>query len=205
MEIIYSRYEKEAKTSKLRKLIAEYHMEMVYRRNVDQARKEFKGERYPLPLSVEVETINRCNNDCSFCPVNRNEKQRELCRMTEETLDKILDELSGIGYTGILQLFSNNEPLLDKDIYTRVRKAKDKVPGAYMLLMTNGILIDINKIGEMLDSLDMLVIDNYDDGLEMIPSVQKFYGWIKEHTEYEDKVEIHMRKKNEVLTSRGGV
>lgn len=32
--------------------------------------------REMYPYSIEIETINRCNNDCSFCPVNRNNDNR---------------------------------------------------------------------------------------------------------------------------------
>ncbi len=204
MGVVYSRYGKEARRSRIRTYIGAYRAKQRYLQEVSCCRKEFSHGQIPLPEAVEIETVNRCNNDCPFCPVNRNEKQREYHQMSDSLFYKILMELSEIGYTGILQLFSNNEPLLDKKIYERLKLAKEKVPSAYMLLLSNGILLKEDRVPELLDSLDMLVIDNYDDRLQMLPAVKKLYHWVKRNPEYEKKVEIHMRKKNEILTTRGG-
>lgn len=203
MQIVFSRYGGKKK-SRLRKVIGNIRSDMAYRNAVLEAEAEFKSKVLPLPWSIEVETINRCNNDCSFCPVNRNQEQRPFLRMSDSLLNKILDELHSIDYAGIVQLFSNNEPLMDKEIYSRYKVAREKVPNAYMLMMSNGIMIKTEHIDELLDNLDMLVIDNYSDDLQMIPEVRELYEWVCDKPEYQGKVEIHIRKKNEVLTSRGG-
>ena len=67
---------------------------------------------YSLPYTIELETLNYCNNDCSFCPANRNDDKRLHMKMDKELFFKIIDDLSDISYTGILSLFSNNEPRL---------------------------------------------------------------------------------------------
>ena len=33
---------------------------------------------------IEIETLNRCNNICPFCPVNVNQPQREYAKMPNE-------------------------------------------------------------------------------------------------------------------------
>lgn len=33
-----------------------------------------------FPTEIEIETINRCNGTCAFCPVNVNMPQREKSR-----------------------------------------------------------------------------------------------------------------------------
>lgn len=74
--------------------------------------------------SIEIETINRCNNDCSFCPVNRNDDIRTPKIMKEELFYKIIDDLCNIKYTGVISLFSNNEPLLDTRLLKFLKYAK---------------------------------------------------------------------------------
>ena len=45
---------------------------------------------------VEIETINRCNGICSFCPVNRKVDTREFKKMDKSVFEKIINELSDI-------------------------------------------------------------------------------------------------------------
>lgn len=44
----------------------------------------------PTPLfnNIEIETVNRCNGTCSFCPVNKNQDPREYKKMPEELFKK---------------------------------------------------------------------------------------------------------------------
>ena len=72
---------------------------------------------FALPQVVEIETINKCNSTCGFCPVNRFADPRPLQRMPELLFAKIIDDLAGLGFRGTLHLFSNNEPFLDKRIF----------------------------------------------------------------------------------------
>lgn len=50
----------------------------------------------------------------------------------------------------------------------------------------------------------MLYIDNYNDALELNERPKIIYEYCKKNDLYKDKVEIHLRKSNEVLTTRGG-
>lgn len=78
----------------------------------------------PNPLSIELETYNRCNNDCAFCPVNRNNDTRKAHYMDEKLFYSIIDQLRIMDYSGSICLYSNNEPLLDKRIFKFVEYAK---------------------------------------------------------------------------------
>lgn len=59
---------------------------------------------------VEIETYNRCNGVCEFCPVSAKWESRPECKMDEGLFKKIINELEMINYDGRLALFSNNEP-----------------------------------------------------------------------------------------------
>lgn len=204
-DIIYSRYEQTEKRTALRNYIGGQRAKYHYIKEVKNCKKQFQRDDYSMPETIEVETVNRCNNDCSFCPVNRKEEQRELHRMSDALLDKILTDLSDMGYNGMFQLFSNNEPLLDAKIYDRLVFARKKLPNAFMILLSNGILLKEEHYKDILDNVDMFVIDNYDDELKLLPAVEKMYHWVMDdNRQYMDRIEIHMRKKHEILTSRGG-
>lgn len=158
----------------------------------------------PLFELLEIETVNRCNGVCSFCPVNRNVDTREPHLMDESLFDRIVDELACIGYAGKVSLYSNNEPLLDERILKFSAKLRKKVPDAYIFMFTNGTLLTMDIFKGLIPNLDELIIDNYNQALNIIPSVQKVKAHCESHPELIEKVSIVMRKPDEILLTRGG-
>ena len=158
----------------------------------------------PLFNHIEIETYNRCNGGCEFCPVNVKNDSRPEKIMSEELFKKIIDELSAMDYYGGLALFSNNEPFLDSRIIEFCRYARKKVPHAKTHLYTNGTLLKINMFVEVIDFLDELIIDNYNSKLELIPNNFIINNYCEEHPELKEKVTIILRHPKEVLESRGG-
>ncbi|MBQ6886184.1 MAG: SPASM domain-containing protein [Lachnospiraceae bacterium] len=165
---------------------------------------EYDLDQVPLFKSVEIETLNRCNGVCPFCPVNANEKQRPYAKMTDELFKKIIDELSEIEYAGILSLYSNNEPFLDERIIEFHKYAREKVPKAEIVIFTNGSLLTVDKLIEILPYLDRMVIDNYNDDIELNANLVEVHDYVSKHKEASEKVFIDVRKQNEVRFSRGG-
>ncbi len=153
---------------------------------------------------VEIETVNRCNGNCDFCPVSRKNDTREYKEMPQELFEKIIDELAELNYSGKLALFSNNEPFLDEKIIERHRYARVKLPNARLHLFTNGTLLTLEKFIEIVDLLDELIIDNYQQELHLIKPCQIIAEYCKEHPELTRKVTIVLRKPHEILSSRGG-
>lgn len=94
---------------------------------------------------VEIETINRCNGDCGFCPVNKNEKQREYKKMDRDLFEKIIIQLEELDYDGLLALFSNNEPFLDDRIFEFAQYARTKLPKAYIYIQMENYFQRINS------------------------------------------------------------
>ena len=119
---------------------------------------------------------NRCNNDCPFCPANRNNDTRKPKFMDEQLFYSIIDQLRAMDYRGTISLFSNNEPLLDGRIFKFIEYAKKNLPDATHYLYTNGILLTLEKFSSLVENLHILVIDNYDDNFQLIPSVQKTFS-----------------------------
>ncbi len=158
----------------------------------------------PDILRIDIETINRCNGICPFCPVNVHEKQRPYAKMTEELFHKIIDELHEMNYSKSIALFDNNEPFLDERIIDFQKYAREKLPDAFFDLWTNGSLLNVEKFREIMPYLDRMVIDNYSDDGKLTKANSAIKEYVDEHPEYRDKVVISMRKQTEILTSRGG-
>ena len=153
---------------------------------------------------IEIETINRCNGVCDFCPVNVNKDKRKFSLMEENLFYKIISELEDLEYSGKLALFSNNEPFLDKRIIEFHRYARMHLPNARMHLCTNGTKLSLDEFIEIMKYLDELIIDNYNQQLKVISPVKKIVEYCNEHSELKNKVTVVLRKPYEVLTSRGG-
>lgn len=153
---------------------------------------------------VEIETVNRCNGSCSFCPISKNRDTREYCEMTDELFEDIIGQLADMNYSGRLALFSNNEPFLDAKILQRHKFAREMLPKARMHLFTNGTLLTLETFLEIMKYLDELVIDNYQQDLNLITPCREIEKYCKTHPELVEKVTIVLRKQDEILTSRGG-
>lgn len=157
-----------------------------------------------LFTQVEIETINRCNGTCPFCPINKNADTREYALMSEELFANIIEQLSELNYAGRLALFSNNEPFLDSRIVDFAKQAREKLPNAFIHLYTNGTLLTKEKVLEIIPYLDRMVIDNYNDNLVLNKPSVEINELCQNSPELDKKIEIHLRKINEVLYTRGG-
>ncbi|WP_242838239.1 radical SAM/SPASM domain-containing protein [Butyrivibrio proteoclasticus] len=155
---------------------------------------------------IEIETINRCNGICSFCPVNRNDDPREKAVMSVELFKDIIGQLEEMQYSGRLTTFSNNEPLLDDRIIEFNKYAKEHLPKARIHMYTNGTLFTLDKFKELVEVLDELIIDNYNQELQLIKPVKEIVEYCEAHPELElnKKVTVVLRKPQEILTNRGG-
>jgi len=176
-----------------------------FNNEIKSDQKLFFEER-PLFTHIEIETVNRCNNDCSFCPVNRHADIREYEKMEESLFEKIIDNLKDLQYDKDISFYSNNEPLLDDRIYDFIKYSKKSIPNARHILYSNGIMLNIKRYEKLFAcGLDFLLIDNYSDDGKLIKSVQELYDYylINENIN-SDKTEIVLRRKTETLSNRGG-
>ncbi|MBO4808559.1 MAG: SPASM domain-containing protein [Lachnospiraceae bacterium] len=163
-------------------------------------------DQVPMPQVVNIETINRCNSTCSFCPASVKCEKRPLCKISDDLYHSIIDQLADWGYEGHLTLYGNNEPLLDTEIVERHRYAREKLPKSFIFMSTNGLILTLDKIRELQPYLDQLIINNYAHEYKLHKNVQEIYDYIKAHpAEFEDlEIIIQMRYLGEVLTNRAG-
>lgn len=162
----------------------------------------------PLFSQVEIETQNRCNGSCAFCPVNRHEDPRPYARMSENLFHDIISQLADIKYSGALSLHSNNEPLMDKRLPEFAVLVKNRLPKARLKMFTNGSLLTLELFRQLMPNFSRLFINNYNSSPVMHPNVQEIHDYCL--TEEGQRLlsgktlVIQLRDPNVILSSRGG-
>jgi len=157
-----------------------------------------------LFTNVEVETVNWCNGDCSFCPASVTQERRPRQVMEEGLFRSLVDQLKDLDYSGGLALYSNNEPLLDPRACDFADYARERLPNAFIYMMTNGTLLTEGTLARLMGSLDKLIVDNYSDGLELLPPVRNAVRLCLQNEAWRRKTVVILRRKNEFRTNRAG-
>ena len=167
--------------------------------------KILSEEKFPMFSLVEIETINRCVGECAFCPVNRHDDPREFKLMEEKLFNKIIRELKELKYDGRVCLFSNNEPLMDKRIYSFAEFAKKELPNCHFSFFTNGILLNLTKFNKLIENCDTFCIDiYYDKVIEISPNIKPIIDVCRKNSDLQKKVKITFVDKNAIRNNRGG-
>jgi radical SAM protein with 4Fe4S-binding SPASM domain len=192
---------------KIREFVCFYIKVQLQKITIKEMMK-YLGANNELFSAIEVETINRCNGACSFCPVNAKVDKRSFAEMDEGLFCKIIDELGRLNYSNFLGLQSNNEPFLDKHIITKIAYARQRCPEAFIYMYTNGTLLNAERLLKSIDAgLSEILINNYNDNMVLNDNIKDIAKNLErpEYEIYRKKVKIAIRKKTEVLTNRGGL
>lgn len=161
----------------------------------------------PLFCIVNIETVNRCNGKCAFCPANTKAERRLLKKMTDELFQKIIDELVSLCWQGQIFLNINNEPFIDTKLIDRAKYVKEQLGDHVTLsLFTNGTLLDEQKLTELSGVLDILIINNYSRKYRLNEGISKLYRYVKQHPEEFQTMDISIRRRysEEILGTRAG-
>lgn len=109
--------------------------------------------RYCLPdrfNRVEVETITKCNKACYYCPVSA--QPRPAYQMNEELFYSIIDQLAQMRFSGRFSPHFYGEPLLDRRLSQFMAYVRKKMPKVWIVVYTNGDLLTLEKVEELLDA-----------------------------------------------------
>ncbi|MAG39224.1 hypothetical protein CMO90_04015 [Candidatus Woesearchaeota archaeon] len=104
-----------------------------------------------FPKIVQIQTSNKCNAACNFCPYSYTEDKKKFKLMNWNLYKKIINECSQHNVKEILPFFLN-EPLLNKDLVKYIDYAKEKNPNALIKIFTNGSLLTDKISNQLLDS-----------------------------------------------------
>lgn len=195
-------YEKEVLISRKKEMDKKMHIKFL-----DNIRRLLNHEIFPIFQSIEIETINRCNGECSFCPINRNEDSRIYAKMDEKLFESIILQLASIQYKGRVSLFSNNEPLLDKRIVNFAKFTYEQLPDACKLIYTNGTLLNKDIFFRLMEYLNILCIDvYYDDNiyLELTNELIEIFKCCLMDINLQKKVMVQFINRKAIRNNRGG-
>ena len=126
--------------------------------------------------------------------------------MSDELFYKIIDQLHDWGYKGHLTLYGNNEPFLDTRIVEFHKYCREKLPDSFIFLSSNGLLLTVDKVREIIPYVNQLIINNYCRDMKLHDNVKEIYDYAKAHPEEFKDVEllIQMRYMDAVLSNRAG-
>ena len=118
---------------------------------------------WPLPSVVEISESGTCNRKCVFCP-RSDPSYKDVKEFIDPALmKKLVSELAEFSYSGIVLFSGFVEPLLDKQIYNHVKMVREYLPLARIEMVTNGDVLNIERLKKLFDSgLSTLLISVYD-------------------------------------------
>ena len=129
----------------------------------DQNYQENKNKNIVLPSEVEISESGLCNRKCSFCPRSDPNYNHVNEFISEDLHSKLCDQLSELKYKGVIRYSGFVEPLLDKNIYNLINKAKKTLPNAKVEIVTNGDVLNKARLKKLFDNgLDTILISVYD-------------------------------------------
>lgn len=96
---------------------------------------------------LQVETTNRCNGKCLFCP---HHKFKEIGVMSQDLYEKIIDEASLLPNLEMFHPMLTGEPFLDESFIERLRLARKKLDAEFEIY-TNGSFLTEKIIHELKD------------------------------------------------------
>lgn len=108
--------------------------------------------RVPRFQVVEIEVNTRCNLRCPYCPQSYEWFRRPESRMDDALFGSIIGQLAEVQFAGRLSFHLYNEPLLRKDLTRLVAWARESLPLAWLVLYTNGDLLDHARHHALLDA-----------------------------------------------------
>ena len=115
-----------------------------------------------FPTIIQIQTINKCNASCKMCP-NSFIKNKKYEKMTDNLFKKIIKEITSQNKFSMIHLYLQNEPLLDEDIFKKIRLIKKESKGlTATCIVTNGSLFNDEKIRELEESGNHILVFSID-------------------------------------------
>ena len=179
----------------------------IYRRhNTNYIKKFFLQKEPPLFRQVMIETINRCNGKCSFCPANVRDEKRTLKKMENALFTAIVEQLKTLDFKGIVYLNVNNEPFIDTRILEFANHIKKEIPEVKVNIVTNGTLLTKEKLVAAAKCIDNMVINDYGEGYELSDNIKCLYDYVCANEEKFRNINILINRRyhKEILATRAG-
>jgi radical SAM protein with 4Fe4S-binding SPASM domain len=132
----------------------------TYHLTLPNIHKWLKHKSDLFPMVIQVQTINRCNAACEFCPYPYTVHLQEKRIMDDVLYTKIVDECVAENELHDFVPMSKNEPLLDVKLEQRVAEFKAKAqPHQMVELVTNGSGLTPIRAQRLMDAgVDLITV-----------------------------------------------
>ena len=154
-----------------------FYYDILYIRKILEY--NIKRKHCSFPSVFQIQTINLCNSSCIMCPIS--DKQKKKIEIISDTLfKKIITEIISESRSGTIILpYLQNEPLMDKNIFKKIKLIKDLGKGKITTgILTNGSLFN----NEMIKDLEKFGNDFITISLDAL--TEKTYKKIRRGTDY---------------------
>ena len=122
-----------------------------------------KGQDIPLPSEIEISESGMCNRKCSFCPRSNPSYEHINEFISLNLIQKLINEIKELEYTGTIRFSGFVEPLLDKRIFKIIEMIKSSVSSCNIELVTNGDVLNYKRLVRLFKSgLNKILISAYD-------------------------------------------
>ena len=133
------------------------------KKSIQDRLQYINSTKIPLPSEVEISESGMCNRKCSFCPRSDPDYPDVNEFISEKLHKKLCDELSELNYSGLIIYSGFVEPMLDKNIYKLIEYAKSKNPKARIEIVSNGDVLNAERLLKIYDhGVDRMLISLYD-------------------------------------------
>jgi radical SAM protein with 4Fe4S-binding SPASM domain len=135
-----------------------HHLVGGYRRAARMYSPEHDMAACPFPQWIQLQTINACQASCIMCPYPTYKRVFPRGRMEDALFDRIVEEIAERPEVTTFIPMLQNEPLLDKHIFEKVRRFKERTAGRVKVeLVTNGAFLTDENVARIRESrLDVL-------------------------------------------------
>jgi radical SAM protein with 4Fe4S-binding SPASM domain len=117
----------------------------------------------PLPSVIEISESGTCNRTCSFCPRSDPDFEDIKNFISFEMIDNLAKQLADVKYQGLVLFSGFVEPLLDKNIFTHIKKLRGCLPSARIEIVSNGDPLTLKILNKLEDSgVDRVLLSLYD-------------------------------------------
>ena len=130
------------------------------------------GETRPsFPAYIQLQTINACQAACTMCPYDTYSKVFQRGRMDDDLFEKVISEIAAHPDAHSFIPMLQNEPLLDKKLFDRLRRFRELAGDRVEVeMVTNGALLTDEVVEHIRDvrldildiSLDALTKETYE-------------------------------------------
>lgn len=151
-----------------------------------------------MPKNIYIEVTNQCNAKCMMCPNDKITREKGI--MTLELFKNIIDQLKGVRGVKVF-LHKEGEPLIDKNLSTKIRYAKDILgDDNEVIINTNGYLLTDEMSRELIDSgLDTIFFSVDSISKELYESIRSGLDYNKVVSNIEQFCKLNGNKVHTVL------